>query len=63
MRWDTLEHPGDDSGFVGVVRRVLGEAAPRLGPAMDKYQFSFFCDKMARMFVPRYMDAMYRLRK
>ena len=63
MRWDTFESPGDDSPYVSAARRVLTEAAPRLGAALDKSQFGFFCDKMARMFIPRYIDTIYKLRK
>ena len=64
MRWDAIESPGDDSPYVSALRhKLLNEVAPRLGTALDKLQFSFFCDKMGRMFVPRFIDAIYKLRK
>ncbi len=63
MRWDAIEAPGDDSPYVGGMRKVLAEAAPRLGSALDRTQFGFLCDKSGRMFVPRYIDAIYRLRR
>lgn len=43
--------------------QILAEAAPRLGAALDSTQFGFLCDKAGRMFVPRYIDAVYRLRR
>ncbi|KAI8462913.1 MAG: subunit of GARP complex [Monoraphidium minutum] len=49
MRWDAFEAPGDDSPFVGAMRKVLAEVAPRLGSALDGTQFGFFCDKAGRM--------------
>jgi len=42
---------------------LLVEAAPRLGAALDRSQFGFFCDKMGRMFVTRFIDTIYKLRK
>lgn len=63
MRWDAIESPGDDSPYVSAARTILAEAAPRSGSALDRSQFGFFCDKMARMFVPRFIDTIYRLRK
>lgn len=43
--------------------QLLTDAAPRLGAALASSHFSFFCDKMARMFVPRYLDCVFRLKK
>eukprot|EP00775_Hariotina_reticulata_P007996 gene7996-8194_t len=64
VRWDAIESPGDDSPYVVSMRRLLlVEAAPRLGAALDRSQFGFFCDKMGRMFVPRFIDTIYKLRK
>lgn len=64
VRWDAIESPGDDSPYVTAMRRLLiVEAAPRLGAALDRSQFGFFCDKMGRMFVPRFIDTIYKLRK
>eukprot|EP00879_Flechtneria_rotunda_P008030 GHRR01008412.1.p1 GENE.GHRR01008412.1~~GHRR01008412.1.p1 ORF type:complete len:961 (+),score=374.37 GHRR01008412.1:225-3107(+) len=64
MRWDSIESPGDDSPYVGAMRRILlVEAAPRLGAALDRNQFGFFCDKLGRMFVPRFIETIYKLRK
>jgi hypothetical protein len=39
---------------------VLLDCAPRLGLELDKTSLSFLCDKMARMFVPRLYEAVYR---
>lgn len=64
VRWDAIESPGDDSSYVSMLRhKLITEVAPRLGSTLDKTQFSFFCDKMGRMFVPRFIDAIYKLRK
>lgn len=64
VRWDSIESPGDDSPYVTAMRRILlVEAAPHLGAALDRSQFGFFCDKMGRMFVPRFIDTIYKLRK
>lgn len=64
VRWDAIESPGDDSPYVGMLRhKLVTDVAPRLGAALDKTQFSFFCDKMGRMFVPRFIDTIYKLRK
>lgn len=64
VRWDAVESPGDDSGYVVAMRRsLIAEAAPRLGAALDAAQFTFFLDKLARMFVPRFIDTIYKLRK
>jgi hypothetical protein len=40
--------------------QVLLDCAPRLGLELDRTSFSFLCDKMARLFVPRLYDALYR---
>ncbi|GFR43120.1 hypothetical protein Agub_g4124 [Astrephomene gubernaculifera] len=63
MRWDAIEAPGDDSAFVNSMRKVLLDCGPRLGAALDAANLCFFCDKMARMFVPRLHDALFRLRR
>lgn len=63
MPWGTIDTPGDDSAFVNTARKVLLDCAPRLGMELDRTHFSFFCDKMVRMFVPRYADSVYKLRK
>lgn len=122
MRWDAMEAPGDDSSFVGGIRKVRGpgagthparpglrsarrrlrratpqraraptpnrahapyppfplphrtappspqnqvlaEAAPRLGASLDRTQLGFLLDKVGRVFVPRYLDAIHRLRR
>lgn len=34
--------------------QVLLDTVPRIGHELDSTSFSFFCDKMARMFVPRF---------
>jgi len=43
--------------------QVLLEAAPALGAALEETHVGFLCDKMARMFVPRFLDCLYHLRK
>jgi len=58
VRWDAIESPGDDSPYVVSMRRLLLVEA-----ALDRSQFGFFCDKMGRMFVPRFIDTIYKLRK
>jgi hypothetical protein len=64
VRWDAIEAPGDDSSYVQSLRRLLvAEAAPRLGAALDGSQFGFFCDKLGRMFVPRFLESVYKLRR
>eukprot|EP00798_Chlamydomonas_sp_ICE-L_P005789 gene5789-2585_t len=63
VRWDSIEQPGDDSMFVNTLRRSLLDCAPRLGDLLDPTSFSFLCDKMARMFVPRFTEHVYRIRK
>jgi hypothetical protein len=64
VRWDAIESPGDDLPYVTALRqKLLGEVAPRLGAALDRTQFDFFCDKLGRMFVPRFLDTIYKLRK
>ena len=39
------------------------ETAPRLGRELDPVNFSFFCDKMARTFVPAYQEHLYKLKR
>mmetsp|Transcript_28777 Transcript_28777/g.63416 ORF Transcript_28777/g.63416 Transcript_28777/m.63416 type:complete len:903 (+) Transcript_28777:134-2842(+) len=63
VRWDSIEQPGDDSTFVNNIRKVLLDSAPRLGAELSETSFSFLCDKMARMFVPRFQEHVYRLKK
>jgi hypothetical protein len=63
IRWDAIEQPGDDSTFVNIIRKVLMDTAPRIGRELDSTNFSFLCDKMARMFVPSYQDHFARLKK
>ncbi|KAG2492670.1 hypothetical protein HYH03_009085 [Edaphochlamys debaryana] len=63
MRWDAIEAPGDDSPFVGSLRKVLLDAAPRLGQGLDAANMGFLCDKAARGFIPRLHEALFRLRR
>ncbi|GAX83739.1 hypothetical protein CEUSTIGMA_g11164.t1 [Chlamydomonas eustigma] len=63
VRWDLIEQPGDDSTFVLTIRKVLLDCAPRLGKELEEVSFSFFCDKMARMFVPHFQEHLYRLKR
>ncbi|MEW5303964.1 MAG: hypothetical protein WDW36_006607 [Sanguina aurantia] len=63
LRWDTLENPGDDSPYVNTTRKVLLECAPRIGEGLDRVNFSFFCDKLARSFVPRLHEGVLRLKR
>nr|BCL66276.1 hypothetical protein [Volvox reticuliferus] len=64
MRWDALEATsGDDSPFVNGIRKVLLDCAPGVGAGLDAANLSFLCDKMARMFVPRLHEAIFRLRR
>jgi len=37
--------------------QTLVEVAPLLGSALDDTSLSFFCDKAARVFMPRFHDA------
>ncbi|KAG1671687.1 hypothetical protein FOA52_007478 [Chlamydomonas sp. UWO 241] len=62
-RWDAIEQPGDDSPFVASIRQVLLDSAHRLGNELDATSFSFLCDKMARVFVPRLSEHILRLRR
>lgn len=63
VRWDTIEQPGDDSGYVGTLRMVVLDSARRLGQELDPVTMSFFCDKMVRMFIPRFQEHLYRLKR
>lgn len=63
IRWDAIEQPGDDSTFVNIIRKVLMDTAPRIGRELDSTNFSFLCDKLARMFVPSFQEHFARLKK
>jgi vacuolar protein sorting-associated protein 53 len=53
----------DESPFAVHIRRTLSDAALRLGPLLDRPQLGFLCDKLARAFAPRFVAALYHLRK
>ena len=55
--------PSPPPGLAVAAAQVLTDAAPRLGAALECSHFAFFCDKMARMLVPRYLDCVYRLKR
>jgi hypothetical protein len=63
LNWAGMEMAGDQSEYVGAFRRVLLDAAARLGPAMPPNYFRFFCDKLLRSFAPRFLENVYRCRK
>ena len=41
---------------------MLLDTVPRIGHELDSTSFSFFCDKMARMFVPRFQVCLHASR-
>nr|ADI46897.1 VPS53Af [Volvox carteri f. nagariensis] len=43
--------------------QVLLDCAPPLGAGLEAANLSFMCDKVARMFVPRLREAIFRLRR
>ena len=51
------------SSLSSLCSQVLLDSAPRVGQELEEVSFSFFCDKMARMFVPHFQEHLYRLRK
>jgi hypothetical protein len=54
---------GDQSEFVNVFRRTLGEAARRVGPLLSEVHFRYLCDRLAASFSPRFYEAVFRCRK
>lgn len=51
---------GDQSDFVNVFSRVMGDAGPKIGAALSLNYFRFFCDKLANSFTPRYYEYIFR---
>jgi len=59
-----LSPPGDDSPYVVSMRRLLlVEAAPRLGAALDRSRFGFFCEDGRAPCCARFIYTIYKLRK
>lgn len=64
LRWgDQVDFIGDESGFVNTARKVLLDMVPRLGRELSALHFVFWAEKLARIFVPHFVDAIYRLRR
>lgn len=63
MPWATLETVGDQSEFVNVFSKVLGQVGPRIGASLNGNYFRFFCDKLANSFTPRFYEYIFRCRK
>lgn len=63
MPWATLETVGDQSEFVNVFSKVVGQVGPRIGASLNNNYFRFFCDKLANSFTPRYYEYIFRCRK
>ncbi|KAL3139007.1 hypothetical protein ABBQ32_005811 [Trebouxia sp. C0010 RCD-2024] len=63
MPWATLETVGDQSEFVNVFSKVVGQVGPRIGAALTTNYFRFFCDKLANSFTPRFYEYIFRCRK
>ncbi|DBA83910.1 hypothetical protein WJX77_004419 [Trebouxia sp. C0004] len=63
MPWATLETVGDQSEFVNVFSKVLGQIGPRIGASLNANYFRFFCDKLANSFTPRFYEYIFRCRK
>ncbi|GAB4819166.1 hypothetical protein N2152v2_006212 [Parachlorella kessleri] len=63
MNWGGMEMAGDQSEYVGAVRKVLVDSGSRLGPNMPANYFRFFCDKLLRSFAPRFLDNVLRCKK
>ncbi|DBB02539.1 hypothetical protein WJX82_000485 [Trebouxia sp. C0006] len=61
--WATLETVGDQSEFVNVFSKVLGQIGPRIGASLNGNYFRFFCDKLANSFTPRFYEYIFRCRK
>lgn len=51
---------GDQSDFVNVFSRVLGDVGPKIGAALNLNYFRFFCDKLANSFTPRFYEYIFR---
>lgn len=61
--WATLETVGDQSDFVNVFSKVLGQIGARIGASLNGNYFRFFCDKLANSFTPRFYEYIFRCRK
>ena len=51
---------GDQSEFVNVFSKVLGQVGPRVGASLNTNYFRFFCDKLANSFTPRFYEYIFR---
>lgn len=51
---------GDQSEFVNVFSKVVGQVGPRIGSALNTNYFRFFCDKLANSFTPRFYEYIFR---
>lgn len=51
---------GDQSEFVNVFSKVVGQVGPRIGAALNTNYFRFFCDKLANSFTPRFYEYIFR---
>lgn len=51
---------GDQSDFVNVFSKVLGQLGPRIGASLSGNYFRFFCDKLANSFTPRFYEYIFR---
>jgi hypothetical protein len=51
---------GDQSEFVNVFSKVLGQIGPRIGASLNGNYFRFFCDKLANSFTPRFYEYIFR---
>lgn len=51
---------GDQSEFVNVFSKVVGQVGPRIGAALTTNYFRFFCDKLANSFTPRFYEYIFR---
>lgn len=68
--WGAITSTADQSAFVvdpdgkgGDIQGTLAEVMPLVRQALNEQYFSNFCDKFARAFLPRYVEAIYRCKK
>ena len=63
VNWSSFEDIGDQSKYVTEISKVLCEEFPAIRNLLSRIYFRNFCDRLAMVFLPRFLDAVTRCKR
>ncbi|KAK8798110.1 hypothetical protein WA171_005635 [Blastocystis sp. BT1] len=63
INWSTFQDIGDQSKYVSDISTVLCEEFPSIRNLLSRIYYRNFCDRLAMMFLPRFLDTVTRCKR